>query len=65
MSILNSLKKACKGFSMGKKKTFSNRIDEDRIKDLKYLAIETGKSLGALLEEAIQVLVEKYKKPAE
>ena len=50
---------------MGKKKTFSNRIDEDRIKDLKYLAIETGKSLGALLEEAIQVLVEKYKKPAE
>ncbi|MCG6971833.1 MAG: hypothetical protein LJE66_01685 [Desulfobacterales bacterium] len=50
---------------MGKKKVFSTRVDEDRIKDLKYLAVDTDKSLGDLLEEAIQDLVKKYKKKAK
>ena len=45
---------------MGVKKTFSNRIDEDRIKDLKHLAVDTDRSLGDLLEEAIINLVKKY-----
>jgi predicted transcriptional regulator len=49
---------------MGNKKVFSTRVDEDRIKDLKYLAVDTDKSLGNLLEEAIQDLLKKYdKKP--
>jgi predicted transcriptional regulator len=47
---------------MGDKKVFSTRIDQDRIKDLKHLAVDTGKSLGVLLEEAIKDLVKKYKK---
>jgi hypothetical protein len=47
---------------MSNKKVFSTRIDEDRIKELKYLAVDTDKSLGNLLEEAIQDLVKKYKK---
>ncbi|MBW1689537.1 MAG: ribbon-helix-helix domain-containing protein [Deltaproteobacteria bacterium] len=47
---------------MGKKKIFSTRVDEDRIKELKHLAVDTDKSLGTLLEEAIQDLLKKYKK---
>lgn len=47
---------------MGKKKIFSTRVDEDRIKELKHLAVDTDRSLGQLLEEAIQDLVRKYEK---
>jgi len=47
---------------MGDKKVFSTRVDEDRIKDLKHLAVDTAKSLGNLLEEAIKDLVKKYEK---
>ena len=47
---------------MGNKKVFSTRVDEDRIKELKHLAVDTDKSLGTLLEEAIQDLVKKYDK---
>ena len=49
---------------MGEKKTFSTRVDGNRIKELKHLAVDTDKSLGQLLEEAIQDIVKKYdKKP--
>ena len=47
---------------MGTKKTFSTRIDADRLKALKHLAVDEDKSLGALLEEAIEDLIEKYEK---
>ncbi len=47
---------------MGEKKIFSTRVDADRIKELKHLAVDTNKSLGNLLEEAIQDLTKKYKK---
>jgi predicted transcriptional regulator len=47
---------------MGKKRTFSTRIDDDRLKALKHLAVDTEKSLGALLEEAIEDLIHKYRK---
>jgi len=50
---------------MGNKKVFSTRIDEDRIKELKYLAVDTDKSLGNLLEEAIRDLVKKYENKAK
>ena len=50
---------------MGNKKVFSTRVDEDRIKDLKHLAVDTDKSLGNLLEEAIQDLVKKYQKKSK
>jgi len=46
---------------MGEKKIFSTRIDEDPIKELKHLAVDTGRSLGNLLEEAIRDLLKKYK----
>lgn len=46
---------------MGDKKVLSTRIDQDRIKELKHLAVDVDKSLGALLEEAIEDLVKKYK----
>ena len=46
---------------MGKKKVFSTSIDADRIKELKHLAVDTDKSLGKLLEEAIRDLVKKYR----
>jgi len=47
---------------MGDKKIFSTRLDDDRLKELKHLAVDTDKSLGELLEEAIQDLVKKYEK---
>lgn len=50
---------------MGQKKVFSTRINEDRIKDLKHLAVDTDRSLGDLLEEAIKELLKKYEKPKE
>ena len=46
---------------MNKKKTFSTRIDQEILKALKHLAVDADKSLGALLEEAITDLVQKYK----
>ena len=45
---------------MGTKKTFSTRIDADRLKALKHLAVDEDKSIGALLEEAIDDLIRKY-----
>jgi predicted transcriptional regulator len=46
---------------MNGKKTFSTRVAEDKLKALKHLAVDTDKSLGSLLEEAIEDLVEKYR----
>jgi predicted transcriptional regulator len=46
---------------MTKKKTFSTRIDQDKLKALKHLAVDLDKSLGVLLEEAISDLLKKYK----
>jgi predicted transcriptional regulator len=50
---------------MTEKKVFSTRLDQDRIKQLKHLAVDEDRSLGNLLEEAIRDLVEKYKKKAK
>jgi predicted transcriptional regulator len=47
---------------MGHKKTFSTRIDAERLKELKHLAVDEDKSIGVLLEEAIEELIKKYKK---
>ena len=47
---------------MGQKKTFSTRIDADKLKALKHLAVDLDKSLGVLLEEAIEDLLNKYKR---
>jgi hypothetical protein len=46
---------------MANKKVFSTSINADRIKDLKHLAVDTDKTLGDLLEEAIKDIVEKYR----
>ena len=46
---------------MEKKKTFSTRIDQEKLKALKHLAVDLDKSLGVLLEEAISDLLKKYK----
>jgi predicted transcriptional regulator len=48
---------------MGQKKTFSSRIDDDLLKALKHLSVDTDKSMGELLEEAIAELIRKYSKP--
>ena len=50
---------------MGDKKIFSTRVDENRINDLKHPAVDTDKSLGDLLAEAIELLLKKYKKESE
>jgi len=47
---------------MGQKKTFSTRIDADKLKALKHLAVDVDKSLGVLLGEAIEDLLKKYKR---
>jgi predicted transcriptional regulator len=47
---------------MSLKKTFSTRVDVDRLKALKHLAVDEDKSIGTLLEEAIEDIVKKYEK---
>jgi predicted transcriptional regulator len=47
---------------MGQKRTFSTRIDDELLKALKHLSVDTDKSLGDLLEEAIAELIRKYSK---
>jgi hypothetical protein len=47
---------------MSTKKTFSTRIDTNRLKALKHLAVDEDKSIGILLEEAIADLIKKYEK---
>ena len=47
---------------MSNKKTFSTRIDQGKLKALKHLAVDLDKSLGVLLEEAINDLLKKYKR---
>ena len=47
---------------MGQKKTFSTRLDVICLKALKHLAVDEDKSIGVLLEEAINDLIKKYKK---
>jgi len=47
---------------MNTKKTFSTRIDAERLKALKHLAVDEDKSIGTLLEEAIDDLIRKYEK---
>ena len=47
---------------MAQKKTFSTRIDVSCLKALKHLAVDEDKSIGVLLEEAIEDLIRKYKK---
>lgn len=44
---------------MTEKRVFSTRIDDDLLKKLKHLAVDEDKPIGALLEEAIQNLLEK------
>ena len=61
-SFLAFFQKKCKKEYMGNKKVFSTRVDEDRIKELKHLAVDTDRSLGNLLEEAIKDLIKKYEK---
>ena len=50
---------------MNHKKTFSTRIDAERLKVLKHLAVDEDKSIGVLLEEAIEDLQKKYEKNRE
>ena len=47
---------------MSIKKTFSTRVDAERLKALKHLAVDEDKSIGSLLEEAIEDIIEKYEK---
>ena len=45
---------------MANKKIFSTRIDAERLRALKHLAVDEDKSIGVLLEEAIEELIKKY-----
>jgi hypothetical protein len=63
--FLHSVFEQCKKDFMGDKKVFSTRVDGDRIKELKHLAVDTDKSLGDLLEEAIEDLLKKHEKKAK
>ena len=47
---------------MNKKKVFTARINEEYLKKIKHLAVDEDKSIGSLLEEAIEELLKKYEK---
>ena len=44
------------------RKNITSSIENDLIKKLKHLAVDTEKALNDLLEEAISDLLEKYEK---
>jgi len=45
---------------MGNRKVFSTRLDEDKLKALKHIAVELDKGINDLLEEGIDYLIKKY-----
>ena len=45
-----------------KREVFSTRLNAELIKKLKYLAVEENKKLNALLEEAIELLLDEHKR---
>ena len=45
---------------MAKREIFSTRLDPDLVKKLRYLAVDERRPLNDLLEEAIQLLLEKH-----
>ncbi len=47
---------------MADKKMFATRINPEILKELKHLSVDAEKSISDLLEEAIQLLLKKYKK---
>jgi NRPS condensation-like uncharacterized protein len=59
--FLDSLLGFAYNAGMGERKVFSTRLDQDLIKELKHLAVDEGRALNDLLEEAIQALLKKYK----
>lgn len=54
------INKDCYALDMGKRKTFSTRLDEDKIKALKHIAVELDKNINDLLEEGIDHIIAKY-----
>ena len=50
-----------------KRVKFSNTVDQDKLKRLKIIAVETDKNISELLDEAFDLLIDKYEKdlPAE
>jgi len=50
---------------MAEKKMFATRIDNDLLKTLKHLSVDTELPLSALFEEAIQDLIRKYEGQAK
>lgn len=51
--------------SSTQREVFSTRINPDIIKQLKYLSVDLNKPLNSLLEEAMTLLLQKYKKAAK
>lgn len=45
-----------------KRKPFTTTIKEDSLKEIKKLGIDLDRSVNDLLEEAIEWLLQKYKK---
>jgi predicted transcriptional regulator len=47
---------------MAEKKMFATRIDNDLLKELKHLGVDTEAPMYQLLEEAIRDLLKKYQR---
>lgn len=47
------------------RKVYSIRVNEQDMKQLKHLAVDTDKPLAALFEEAIRDLLKKYGKKSK
>lgn len=45
---------------MGNRKVFSTRLDEEKLRALKHIAVELDKGINDLLEEGIDYLIKKY-----
>lgn len=50
---------------MAEKKMFGTRIDNDLLKELKYLGVDIEVPISKLLEEAIEDFLKKYEERAK
>ena len=47
------------------RKTITTSLEVELVKLVKHLAVDTDKNFNELLEEALQDLLKKYKKPVK
>lgn len=46
----------------GKRKTYGLSLDQELMKEVKHLAVDEDRNVNEMIEEAMQILLQRYKK---